>query len=90
MDTDCFIINDRTVFREEDDGAFLFDPETGSLNCLNKTGAYIWRMCEKGAYKKEIIEGLQSSFKDVPEDSLSEDISTFLKLMEEAGFITKG
>ena len=34
------------VFREEDDGAFLFNPKTNALRSVNKVGAYVCRYCD--------------------------------------------
>lgn len=82
-----FSVNPGLVFREEDDGAFLFNPDTGELNCLNRTGAFIWAMCSKGAYKDEIVSELVKEFDDCPVTSLDGDVERFLKEMKSRGFI---
>ena len=38
--------NDNIVFREEDDGAFLFDPDTGNLKYLNKSAKETFLMID--------------------------------------------
>ncbi len=79
--------NKDLVFREEDEGAFLFDPKTGELNCLNHTGAIIWKICEKGAVKEDVIEGMRDGSSDVPIDTIKKDVENFLNTMKEAGLL---
>lgn len=79
--------NKDLVFREEEEGAFLFDPKTGELNCLNHTGAIVWKICEKGAMKEDIIEGMRDGFSDLPLERIKEDVENFLNTMKEAGLL---
>jgi len=39
--------NSGNVFRQEEDGAFLFDPETGNLKYLNAMGVNVYELCDR-------------------------------------------
>ena len=75
---DIFRIRKGIVFREEDDGAFLFDPNNGRICYLNEVGIAIWKMCDNHTTEKAIIRKLYSEYGDVSEEKISEDCSRFI------------
>ena len=85
-----FTTNERLVFRKEEDGAFLFDPDTGSLYCLNGTGVLIYERCREGASYEELLSTLISSCEGVREEEARKDLEAFLKEMKERGFLIEG
>jgi hypothetical protein len=57
------------VLREEgDEGAILFDPDTGAVRILNPTAAAIWKLLAEGRALPEVLAALPELFEDVDED----------------------
>jgi hypothetical protein len=75
------------VLREEDDGAFLFDPDSGRLCYLNAVGITIWRMCGQPIKRAEIVDKICKDFPDIPEKQVSDDCAVFLGDLDRLGFI---
>jgi hypothetical protein len=59
--------NPRFVFRQEDDGALLFDPDTDSLRLLNETGAYIFENADGSRTVGQLIDALAEEFGEARE-----------------------
>jgi len=85
-----FVINPDFVFREEDEGAFLFNPETDALHCINRVGAYICKLCDGINDLDRISKSISDEFDvDITGDIFKKDIEAFvtkmtqLKLIEE-------
>ena len=79
--------NPEIVFREEDDGAFLFDPDTGRLCYLNELGAVMWKHIGRQLSKKAIIEMVAAEYPDVPGTRISSDCRQFIQDLQAFGFI---
>jgi methyltransferase-like protein len=60
--------------------------EFNSLIKLNESGAFIWKILEKGVSKDEIIDALLEEF-DADEKKASEDVEAFLRKLEEASIL---
>lgn len=70
------------VFREEEDGAFLFNPETDTLRCINGVGAVICRFCDGRSDLRQIYRAIAEEFQvDVPEETLESDVLGFIDQM---------
>lgn len=82
------ILSDRFVFREEIDGALIFNPETGNVKVLNNTGALIWKRCKNGATLSELVQMFKRKF-NVDEKLITKDILKFLKELEKWKMLTK-
>lgn len=76
------------VLREEDDGAFLFDPDTGRICYLNGLGVVIWRLCENPITQEQIVRELSLEYTDVTAETISKDCSTFLDHLYQFGFLS--
>ena len=89
MDLDQrFTINKEIVYREEDDGAFLFDPDSGNLKYMNLTGREIFLMLkEKGALSQAIAH-IHGHHPDLDQEQVRKDVKTFLEQLKENGFIS--
>ncbi len=85
-----FRTNKRLVFRKEDEGAFLFDPDTGSLYCLNPTGAMVYERCQDGASYEDLLSTLVAGCEGVVEEEVRKDLKAFLEEMKERGFLIEG
>lgn len=82
-------VKDDIVFREEDDGAFLFDPIKDNLRCLNETGAAVFRELNGKNSIDDIVKKLKSIHTEIDEEKIREDIISFIKDLRIRGFLVK-
>ncbi|MBW2609859.1 MAG: PqqD family peptide modification chaperone [Deltaproteobacteria bacterium] len=80
-------VNPDIVFREEEEGAFLFHPETGELKCLNSMGRIIWSMCDGQISADLLEEKISNKYPSVPRDEIHNDLITFLEELFAIGYI---
>ena len=60
------MVNPNMVLREEgDEGAILFDPDSGAVRVLNCTAVAVWKLLEQERTVKEILGELRDQFEDV-------------------------
>jgi len=78
-----YIVNPEIIFREEEEGAFLLDPNTGELKILNETGAFIFKLCDGKHTKEDIIKGVLREFEIDDEKELRKDVEVFLEELKE-------
>ena len=76
------------VYREEEDGAFLFDPETGNLKYMNRTGKEAFLMLNGRADVDQVVDGLLTVFQDTERGLIEKDVEAFLEELEKNGFIS--
>ncbi|MBQ9485871.1 MAG: PqqD family protein [Clostridia bacterium] len=57
----------------------------GMIN-LNETGAFLWRLAEKGATKQEMLAELLKEY-DVDENTAANDIDVFMQKLIEAELV---
>jgi|WetSurMetagenome_2_1015567.scaffolds.fasta_scaffold123769_2 hypothetical protein len=88
MNTGTYLQNPDVVIRDEDEGGvLLFEPDSGQIRLLNRTGLFIWKLCD-GARNLDAIQAeMQGNFNDAPEQELRADIMEFIEGMIQAGFI---
>lgn len=80
-------INPDIVFREEGEEAFLFDPDRGSLKCINRLGMAIWRMCGESKTVDDVIASVADEHPEVPRDTISGDVTRFLRALLDMGYL---
>ena len=80
-------INQNIVFREEEEGAFLFDPDTGQIFHLNELGTSIWKSCVKAKRSEQIIKSICLDFPEVPQEQIEKDCTKFFEDLERLGFL---
>lgn len=80
-------VRDDIVFREEDDGAFLFDPDNGRLCYLNPVGIDIWNLCRQPIAEDAIVHALVESYSGTPQAQITSDCASFLDELERLGFL---
>ena len=57
------MVNTNLVLREEgDEGALLYDPDTGAVRILNLTAVAIWKLLEAERTVSEVIRTLKEQF----------------------------
>ena len=79
--------NKDIVYREEEDGAFLFDPSTGNLKYMNQSGRETFLMLGNRQDVNQVIDGLLGLFPDVDRHQIANDLEAFLFELEKNGFI---
>jgi hypothetical protein len=81
--------NPDIVTREEDGDALLFNPKTGAVKLINKSGLAIWNLCEKGAGLADAVSRLSGAFPGTDPAIIEKDASEFFDLMSGLGLIVK-
>lgn len=76
-----------SIFREEEDGAFLFDPKSGNLKYINYMGVNIYQLCNGGRSVTDITALVAENYRDIPEKQIEKDIKDFLRDLIEMGFL---
>ena len=89
-ENEMFCVNDEIVSRTEDEGTFLFDPNTGRICYLNHTGIDIWKSCKKPVILKQVINEICSEYPEMPRDQVSSDCRKFLSDLKKLGFLSTG
>ncbi len=83
-----YLKNPDVVVKEEEDGcALLFNPDNDQVRVLNRTGFYIWKLCEGALGVSGITSRVQDTFEPVPDRDVVKDIEGFLDSMTRAGLI---
>ena len=79
--------NEDIVFREEDEGAFLFDPDTGDLKYMNLSGKETFLLLDGEKDLEEITGHMLELYPQAEHEQLLKDLELFLKDLEENNFI---
>lgn len=80
-------IREDVVLREEDEGAFLFDPENGRLCYLNMIGIDVWNMCRQPVSEDTITRLLFERYPEESQDRIESDCDSFLGELDRLGLI---
>jgi len=86
--TKIFVKNPSIVYREEEDGAFLFDPETGNLKYMNLSAKETFLMLNGQKDVRRLIQYLLMLYPDVDFKQIQKDIGSFIEQLEVNGFIS--
>ena len=86
-DREILIPNPESVFREEEDGAFLFDPENGNLKFINGMGRTIYRLCDGQRSVMDVKSSVKNDYPEIPAEKIDEDIDKFMRDISELGFL---
>lgn len=83
--------NPAMVLREEEDGALLFDPDTGDVRILNLTAVAICKLLDGRHTLANVLENLGESFEgiDVNADSQLLELARDLYRIGAVGFLTE-
>lgn len=86
--TKKFVKNPSIVYREEEDGAFLFDPETGNLKYMNHSAKETFLMLNGQKDVSRLIQYMLTLYTDVDVKKIQNDVEIFLKQLKENRFIS--
>ncbi len=78
-------IKRETVIRQEDDGAFIFDPVTDELSAVNETGLIVISQIDGKRTLADIINTVASEFSQVEPERIGRDVEAFIE-----GLVTRG
>lgn len=81
--------NEHNVYREEEEGAFLFDPDDGKLKFLNGTGREVYNLCDGNRTIGEIIDLVASFYEEVPKERIVEDTMAFFRTLLTMKFLLR-
>lgn len=82
-----FAIRERLVVREEEDGAFLFDPVTGDLKYANAVAKKIFLMLKEQKGVSEIVAQMTRQYPDAPATRITEDVNGLIDTLAASGFL---
>jgi hypothetical protein len=74
------------ILREEDEGSFLFEPETGDLSCLNPVGTVVWKLLDGKRTLGAIADAVAAEFEGVDRAAVLADVRAFLRDLEAFGY----
>lgn len=77
------------VFREEEEGAFLFDPESGNLKYMNRSGREAYLMLNGGNDLERVVQNLSDLYPDAESLQLKQDVEAFIIDLEKEKFISR-
>ena len=80
------IANPDVVVREEEKEALFFSPANGNMMCVNRTGMFIWGLCDGTRNSEDIAKEMVEAY-DVTLEKAREDFGTYIKELESGGFI---
>ncbi len=81
--------NSGSIFRKEEDGAFLFDPETGNLKYINEMGVNIYELCDGSLNERDIAALVIENYKDISREQIEKDVHAFLSELVEMKFLKR-
>ena len=79
--------NPKIVCREEDGDALLFNPETGLVKILNRTGYELWKLCDGTLAAEDIMAAMRKEYPDIAALVLRDDVAKCLQVMQESELI---
>ncbi len=86
-DSDVLKPNPEMVFRKEETGAFLFDPQSGNLKYINETGVRIFEFCHGGKTLADIVTIMKADYPDTDPEKITVDAKTFLEELTKMHFL---
>ncbi|MHC4598535.1 MAG: PqqD family protein [Planctomycetota bacterium] len=75
------------IFREEEEGAFLFEPETGELSCLNPVGIEVWKLVDGKKTFGAIVDAVTAEYEGVGRETVLGDVRAFLGELKNFGYV---
>ncbi|MBN1573173.1 MAG: PqqD family protein [Deltaproteobacteria bacterium] len=85
----CPSIKKDIVLREEDDGAFLFDPIQDRLQALNETGVFVFKELNGKNSVDDIVKNVLSQYSDVESGTVKKDVEEFIEQIKTRGFLSE-
>jgi hypothetical protein len=81
------VANPEIVFRQEEDEAMLFNPDTGGIKILNDTGSFIYQLLDGKHSSNDIVDLLIMEYDALSREQAEQDLNEFLETMLHAQLI---
>jgi hypothetical protein len=83
-----FIRNPDVVVHEEDeDGALVFNPDNDQVKVLNRTGFFIWRLCDGTNDLDGMIIAVNNAYAGAAGHQVARQVASFIDEMVRSGFV---
>lgn len=76
------------VLRKEEAGAFLFDPQTSALHCLNEVGVQVWESLDGRRTVRDIARAVSERYEEADEETVVADVSAFVADLLDRSYAT--
>lgn len=80
------LLDKDVILREEEEGAFLFQPESGELSCLNPVGTIVWKLLDGKRTVGAIADAVAKEFPDAGREAILGDLRAFLGDLKGFGY----
>lgn len=84
-----FIQNTKIIFRKEENGAYLYDPDSGNLKYINRVGTSLYELCDGLHLVEGMIFRIAREYQDVPMDQVEKDVDRFLADLLQMDFVKR-
>ncbi|MCX5823405.1 MAG: PqqD family peptide modification chaperone [Deltaproteobacteria bacterium] len=84
-----FIQNTKIIFRKEENGAYLYDPDSGNLKYINRVGTFLYELCDGLHLVEGMIFRIAREYQDVPMDQVEKDVDHFLADLLQMDFVKR-
>ncbi|MES0335811.1 MAG: hypothetical protein SFH39_05560 [Candidatus Magnetobacterium sp. LHC-1] len=85
-----YILKSNIIFREEEEGAFLYNHETEDIKIINETARDIIRyFIVDGLSKDDTIAKLNNEYSNLSEDDVFRDFDNFIASLYLNGYISQ-
>jgi hypothetical protein len=84
-----FIQNTKIIFRKEENGAYLYDPESGNLKHINRVGTALYELCDGLHPLEGMIFRIARDYEDVPREQVEKDVDRFLTDLLKMDFVKR-
>ncbi len=81
-------VDGKIVLREEEDEAFLFNPDSGAIKTLTSVGVFIWKLCDGEHSKDDIANKVVESYDVKSKDIAKNDVEEFLQALEKVDLLS--
>jgi hypothetical protein len=82
-----YTLHESVIFKKEDDGGFLFDPENGNLKYVNRTARAILEQIDGRSDLHQMVRGLQRRYPDQTTAALCKDVVDFFRELMANDFV---
>ena len=90
MKRECrFIQNTQIIFRKEENGAYLYDPDSGNLKYINRVGTSLYELCDGLHPAEGMIVRIAGEYQSVPMDQVEKDVDRFLADLLQMDFVKR-
>lgn len=80
-------VNEQMVYREEDDGAFLFDPQTGCVKFMNWSAREVFLILKQGHSLEAAASHLGTCFPEAGQAQIKQDIDALIERLCADAFV---